>query len=453
MGVGGADRRIYLTYPAADISDAGAYLRLVGSTEPLNDGSTWRFIDDLQVAISRPEGASGAVEFVYQAKDPFVYGLALASMRDLMSFFRYDQESGGLGGVARKPIETAIAFGASQTGRTVKTLAYLFNDDEQSRKVMDGGFALVSGASLNSQNEAFATPGDKGGSFPFTYQTLFDPLSRKTDGVLMRCQVLGNCPKIIHADSGSELTFGNSLLYTDTQGNDVEMPEDVRVYLLSGTQHGPADAPEANICKNLSNPLPYSQPLRALLVALDQWIEAGVAPPASRYPRHSDGTLVSVEEAAANFPDIPGVEGKPDVLQFNVADPGSGVAVSGLRYPVFAARADADGNVVAGVRNAQLMVPLATHTGWNVPKDPRGACPATGTYAPFPATREARAAANDPRLSIEERYPTAESYVAAIRAATEELVAGKLMLPEDAAQIIKDSPTRYSAAMRGEFAP
>ncbi|MCW2393756.1 MULTISPECIES: alpha/beta hydrolase domain-containing protein [unclassified Sphingobium] len=450
-GFGGqaGDRKIYLTYPAANVADKGAYLRAVGSTEPLRDGSTWRYVNELEVGVMRPAGAGGPVEFVYEAKDPFVYGLALTSMRDLMSFFRHETAGNPLRENGRKPLTKTFAFGASQTGRTVKTLVYLFNDDEQGRQVVDGAFIHISGASLNSQNEPFGRPGDKYGAFPFTYAAMFDPISRQYDGVLMRCSALGTCPKIIHTDSESEMSFGTSLLYTDTKGEDVQIPDNVRVYLLAGTQHGPARKAERTMCKNLSNPMPYAQPMRSLLVALDQWVTADRAPPASRHPMRSDGTLISLAEMQARFPKIPQMVVDTSFQTFNFADPASGDLVEGLTYPDYRLKTDADGNTVAGIHNAELMVPLGTYTGWNPSATGSGLCPATGSFVPFEPTKAAREKLGDPRLSIAERYPTVDAYVAEMRKTTQSLVAERLMLPEDAKAIMDGSAKRYAEAMSG----
>jgi hypothetical protein len=47
-----------------------------------------------------------------------------------------------------------------------------------------------------------------------------------------------------------------------------------------------------------------------------------------------------------------------------------------------------------------------------------------------------RAAARDPRPSIEERYPTRDAYVAAVRRAAEDMVAARLLLEEDAVAML-----------------
>ena len=58
---------------------------------------------------------------------------------------------------------------------------------------------------------------------------------------------------------------------------------------------------------------------------------------------------------------------------------------------------------------------------------------------PFAATRAERDAAGDPRPSLEERYPTKDSYVAAVRKAGDALVAQRLMLADDAARLVREA--------------
>ena len=72
----------------------------------------------------------------------------------------------------------------------------------------------------------------------------------------------------------------------------------------------PAPIRSPGPCVNPRNPHSASPALRALLVALEEWVSDGVAPPDSRVPRIADGTLVeadSVEDAGgARFRDAAG---------------------------------------------------------------------------------------------------------------------------------------------------
>jgi hypothetical protein len=73
--------------------------------------------------------------------------------------------------------------------------------------------------------------------------------------------------------------------------------------------------------------------------------------------------------------------------------------------------------------------------GWNPRKagfSEGDSCDLTGGYIPFFRTKAEREAANDPRLSLAERYPTHDDYVAKVTAAANALVAKRLMLPQDA---------------------
>jgi hypothetical protein len=435
----------YLTYPAADLHRAAKLQvrRNPDDAAAQPAGLAWKYIDEWTIEITRPTDASydaGAIyEFTYEAKNPIVYGLALAAMRDLVSFLRYEprdarDHANPLAVAGRPAIDKALGFGASQTGRTIKNLVYHFNGDEQGRQVFDGVHAHISGASLNSQNEAFGRPGGKGDDrFPFTYATLFDPLSRRTDGWLARCQAEHNCPKIVHTDSENEVWTAGGLLYTDTRGNDTTFPDNVRVYLFASTQHTPAGTTDKGVCQQMLNPLDYRPSLRALFLALDEWVTSGLAPPASRYPTVAAKTLVHPQRASTGFPMIPGVrynEHAPHAALLDESVPPEPL----IDYPTLVPAVDEDGNTRAGIRMPDLQVPLATYTGWNLRAKGHGEdsfCTATGSYIPFAPTRAAREASKDPRLSVEERYASRDAYLQAMRKAADAMIAERLMLPED----------------------
>ena len=186
-------------------------------------------------------------------------------------------------------------------------------------------------------------------------------------------------------------------------------------------------------------------------MALRAWIVDGTEPPPSLYPTLRNGTLVSASEVripfvpAVNF-SLPGLLNPKFYLdrgpQFNVKDISGIMAeppVVGAAYNVLVPQVDADGNPIDGLRNTNVQVPLGTYTGWNVRKagfSEGDACDLDGAFIPFFKTKAEREAAGDPRLSLEERYPTHGHYVAAITAAAKSLVAQRLLLAEDAASII-----------------
>jgi Alpha/beta hydrolase domain len=265
-----------------------------------------------------------------------------------------------------------------------------------------------------------------------------DSLTGKTDGLLARCLAAGNCPKIIKSDSEIEFYQQRaSLVATDTQGNSLAMPDNVRLFLLSNLQHYALAHDKSEFTKTCAfptNPLNAGPPVRALLVALDAWIGADTLPPASRYPSRSDGTLVEPTPEKVGFPHIPGVNytalmTRPTVINFDEMPP-----VKGTPYPVFLPKTDADGRAIAGLHLPTLEAPIATHTGWNLRKAGYAEgelCENNGLMLPFAATREERLKTNDPRLSLAERYPHDGDRAAAIAKAAKQLVQDRLLLEED----------------------
>jgi len=112
-------------------------------------------------------------------------------------------------------------------------------------------------------------------------------------------------------------------------------------------------------------------------------------------------------------------------------------------------RVDADGNETSGVASVQHRVPLGTYLGWNVQASGfyRGSgCGFQGGYIPFASTRAERLATKDPRLSLEERYGSHAGFVAKVAAAAQDLVKERLLLDEDAQEIVRQAEA--SAVLR-----
>ena len=184
--------------------------------------------------------------------------------------------------------------------------------------------------------------------------------------------------------------------------------------------------------------------MRALLVALEQWVTEGIAPPASRVPSVGAGT--AIDDDLVKFPAIKGVTlvlagNRFGTLADWIDPPGSvaGAIPAGRQfYGTRVAVVDGDGNETSGIRLPPIAVPLATYTGWNLyARVPSELCDRDGSYIPFAKTKAERAAANDPRPSLEERYGSRADYVAKVRAAADALVAERLLLPADAAAYVR----------------
>ena len=400
-------------------------------------------------------------ELIYTAKDPKVMGIGHVAVRDFISFLKYDRTVANplLG------VQKAYAWGRSQTGRCLRDFIYRgYNEDAAGRPVFDGAMPHVAGAGRKWMNHRFANPIVSGGqqyedhfniadSFPFSYAMSTDHLTGKRDGILRRPET---DPLVFHTQTATEYWVRRgSLAHTDTQGNDLPQPENVRVYCWSSSQHS-ADpllkAPSRGIGQNYSNNVATSAFFRAMLDAMDRWATDGTKPPPSRVPMRADGTLVDYATWRQQFPAIPGVAplSEPNVLPLldfgpeadkgilrepptivhGKNEPGS----PALTYTVLVPSVDADGNDIAGVRAPMVAAPLGTYTGWNPRARGYGhgvQWRFEGSYIPLAETPSERAIVGDPRPSILERYPDKASYQAAIVAAARALVDQGLMLEED----------------------
>jgi len=444
-----------LSYPAADLDPAHTRLSVrerEADPRATPAGLEVKFEGPTRISIKRPDSfdAGAIYEFIYTAKDPKVMGLGFAATRDVVSFLRNDvTDATGTANPLAGRIDRAIGFGLSQSGRYLHDYLYLgFNADEAGRLVFEGLMPHISGGKKTFTNYRFSQPGRSpyqhadmlypGADFPFTYPVITDTLTGRTDGFLARCLAAGNCPKIIKSDS--ELEFYQqraSLVVTDTMGNALAMPDNIRLFLLSNLQHyslANAKPEMVKVCAFPTNPLNAGPPVRALLVALDDWISKGTPPPASRYPSRNDGTLVPPAADDVGFPRIPGFAytsrmARPTVIKSDEMPPTKGAA-----YPAFVPKTDADGRDVAGLHLPTLEAPAATHTGWNLRKpgfSEGELCDNNGSMIPFAATREERQKNNDPRLSMAERYPNDGDRAAAIAKAAQQLVKDRLLLEED----------------------
>jgi hypothetical protein len=194
------------------------------------------------------------------------------------------------------------------------------------------------------------------------------------------------------------------------------------------------------MCQNLNSPIRLSQIRNALTVALYEWVVDGTEPPPSRFPSVALGSLVLPN--SVEFPSIPDVTFTASLngLRRNLYE--TYPPLQGNEYVVLAGRVDPDGNMVAGIRHPNLVVPIGTFTGWNLRREgfAEGAqCAGAGSYIPFAADSGERQASGDPRLSIAERYPTHDAYVSAVAQAADRLVQDRLLLQRDADSIVEQA--------------
>ncbi len=400
----------------------------------------------------------GAIyQFAYGAQNPQIAGLGLAGVRDLISWMRHDPAALARG-------RHAYAFGISQSGRFLRQFLYEgFNQDTAGRQVFDGMMVHIAGGARRGFNERFAQPSRTTGSrvFPFTDSEQTDAETGETGGLLTRATQTGVAPKIIYTSSSWEY-WGSaaSAIHTTLAGEDMPIPESSRVYSFAGTQHVPARMPLVDLPAThgqlLHNSLDYRPALRALYIALDQWVRSGAAPPPSRYPKVAERGLVA--RAALNETGLAGInapESAQPAFRLDNGETESGIPtivppVVGKPYVLLLPQLDDDGNELPGIRMPSINVPLATHTGWNLRAPAIGApkelLQLTGGMHPFARTREERAR-GDMRASITERYASRVNYLERIAQEAAALVQQRLMLNDDIPHVVSSAGTLWDFIM------
>ena len=283
--------------------------------------------------------------------------------------------------------------------------------------------------------------------------------------MLDRCRATKTCPKIFETFGSAEfwgLRMSPNLIGTKADV-DISLPANLRRYYFPGTTHGggrggfSTEVPAATgVCDLPANPNPQGETMRALIVALTDWVTIDASPPPSQYPRLDQGQLARPDHRAMGFPPIPGAP-LPDNLinplldydfgpDFNYRDL-SGVMTAQPPIikrvlPMLVPKVDADGNEVSGIPSPLHQAPLGTYLGWNVTRTGfykgRG-CGFAGGFIPFAKTKAERMETGDPRPSLEERYRDHASYVAAVRTAVRRLLSRRFLLPEDAERLIRQA--------------
>jgi hypothetical protein len=409
-------------------------------------------------------------EVVYTAENPPIVGLGPAAIRDTVAMLKY--RSADALGIPSGAISRATAFGVSQSGRFLRKYVYDgFNRDESNRKVFDGVIAHVAGGGRGSFNHRFAQPSRDGHPylnffyptdiFPFTDVAQRDPATGVTDGLLTHAGAPELLPKIFYTNSEYEY-WGRaaSLIHTTVDGAaDAPLMDNVRIYLLTAGQHGPAAFPPAQtIGQQKNNPLDYRWAMKALLLAMDRWTANGTLPPPSKYPRIADGTLVAPDQL--RFPKLHDVTTTTMVHKAYRADYGPRFASEGVvtlepprigaAFPILVPQVDADGNGVAGIRMPELAVPLATYTGWNLFNDRSGPTDVLssmqGSYIPLARTAADRQRAADPRASIGERYRDKDHYVSLVTKAAKELIEQGFLLADDLGPVVREAGRHWDYA-------
>lgn len=439
---------ISLSYPSASVNNVDAELRIKedNSTKfTILPASSWRFSDQ-NTLVLLPEGSTfkqGALyEVRYPAKDPTVSGIGFAATRDLVSYLRQAANNPQAPAELRgRDIKHSLAIGISQSGRYLRDFITLgFNQDENGKRVFDGVLSHIAGAGGVFLNEPFSQSGRTlTAEEDRFYPEIAPPFSVVKDAKgLSRLKDDGFDPLWMEVNTSSEYWQKSAaLLHTSRDGKrDLTLPANYRVYMAAGTQHGgrvglSSDLGPAQAKRNPHNP---SALVRALIVALENWVLDGRQPPESRVPTLANKDLVSAKQL--KFPPLPNFltpVACNDYLPFGDwrnPQPEAKAAISCLISQV-----NSDGNETGGVLLPDIAVPLATYTGWNLYRAPlpvNRLADRDGAYLLLALTEKQQQVSGDPRPSIETRYKNHQEYVKQVRTVSNDLVKGGYLLAEDA---------------------
>jgi hypothetical protein len=529
----GATTTMNLSYPPASLTDLSEVVFTARQTWDNSNGlqdyaspsaavTDWHYVSNsngtYSVTFTPPAAVPSAAgvmvapdagtiySFVYRAKDPKVLAIGFAAVRDLVTFLKEtnadaqgqanplnDMKGAACAQGSNCPanpttnFDVALTEGTSQSGRFLRNFLYRgFNKASSGKPVFDGMLAIIPAARRTWTAVRFGQQGRwskqhedhfmQGDQFPFSYTVLTDPVSGLTDGLLKRCLANTTCPKIMQIDGSFEWWGGRaSLIVTDGAGKDVQLPSNVRYYLVPGTQHGGGGGVTTGLvtqpssgsqCRYANSPVIMTPIERALLLALENWTVKNTTPPDSSYPTVARGELANADAVSMGAPNMSSVVvpngDNAALLQVNIPDvgrinqlfvtdyPGGIPKVSLLKqYKLLVPKVNADGNETSGILTPELSVPLASYAGWNVRGSGHAAgesCGSSGSAIPF-AVDTSKKANTDPRLALSERYGGRGDYIARFQSATDALVARGLLLPLDAQNIFYVNAAKVSSLL------
>ena len=425
------------------------------------DRNTWRFgrnregqFDATTRYISKDDGFSKGVVYtlVYETLGAPIVGLGLLALRDAAAFFKYDFDW------PENPPSLAIGYGASQTGRVLRHFVYEgLNDDESGRQIFDAVIPHIAGGQRGDFNHRFAQPGSMGipaagQQFPFAANSTFDHHSGRQEGLWDRCQ---NPPKVLSTNTSWEYWRGDAaLVHVSTDGKrDIRPSDDERIYMFAGTHHINGVLPLTDQFSLTGEQLPYplntisyTPLLRAVLLNALAWIREELEPPASRYPRLSDDSLVERAVVIDRFLRSPRFQALPNPDNLSglwYTDLGEEID-NGIcrhparlieRYPRLVSNVDETLNELAGIRLPEIAVPIGVHSGWNPRHASHGASDQTATFAGFSVF--------DCVESVPESRNVCYQEVTRI---ADKLVNSRYVLAEDRELVIDNAMKRYDVA-------
>src|SRR5262244_4055000 len=186
-------------------------------------------------------------EFIYETEGSRVMNLGFLVIRDLLSLLRYEtHDAAGNPNPLAGYVEKIYGTGASLSGRVIREYVYEgWNVDAAGRRVFDAVHTHTGSGRL-FQNQRFAQVGRyprqheehqwPAEYYPFTFVAVPDPFTGRNEGLWQRPET---DPLVIHLHTEGDYWVRHvSLTHTDPRdASDVEIPENARMYHLTGAPH------------------------------------------------------------------------------------------------------------------------------------------------------------------------------------------------------------------------
>ncbi len=414
-------------------------------------------VDGNAVMVEGGFQAGRTYELSYDAANPPIAGLGFAAVRDTVAWLKHAAD-------APAKAQRALAFGASQSGRYLRTFLYLgFNADEQNRQVFDGVLAHIAGASRLDLNRRWATPTSLGQfdatAFPFADPALRDPVTGAEEGQLANPRAKGFEPKIFYTNTGVEYWGGArsaALIHTTPDGaQDLALPDNERVYFLTGSQHGPARFPPARRATARSGRIRTTTGLRCARCSSRWTTGCARARRRRRAAIRSSRTARSCPRPRWRSRHCPACARRKRCRPARAPRTRSCRTTAGpaRRCPISCRKRTrtASSSPASACRTSRRRSPRTRAGTTAIRRSARriSCSRLLGSYIPFPATAAARAAAKDPRAAIMERYASKQAYLDQVRAAGEKLIAARYLLAEDLPGVLERADKHWDLLAGG----
>jgi hypothetical protein len=430
------------------------------------DRNRWHFINDPnetnQSYLSAPGDFNAVIleggfqpdkvyEVTYYSDRTVPAGLGLAAIRDanilIKSNLYFDQQD------SVEDSLSVIAFGDSQSGRTLRTYLHDGFNVSSGQMVFDGAMIHLGANARGGFNQRFTQssravdqnydyPADQ---FPFSDNPSEDDYSDEFSG-LLDIYSDNQRPKIFYSNSSTEYWRSPAyLLHTTINASkDLDPLNSSRIFQFSGTQHVPSSGMSFNRTNTMiyGNNAKYQWFLRALLVGMKDWIVSDIEPPESRYPRIDRKSLMLAE--SIEMPSGIGMTVNSNLNHGYLLSYGDSFELNGIpsvepparqeRFALMVSSVDHNGNELGGLLPWEVAVPLATYTGW-FPGNPKSSI---GIIVPFETSQDSSG-----RDTVTSLYKSKTDYMSQVSAYVDGMVSQGYLLDQDKASLMSEADSLW----------